>query len=99
MRDCTFSPSIPLKRHEKTKMTSSTPVWERLYDDKMSIALLREEIKAQKDLVGCTFQPSHQLTSKHLLKKKEKEALTVPVHERLAKEKRVEKVRAEKMLF
>jgi len=63
MRDCTFSPSIPLKKHEKSKVSSSTPVWERLYDDKMSIALLREEIKAQKELTGCTFQPSTSSSS------------------------------------
>jgi len=37
---------------------SRAPVWERLHDDKMSVTMLREEIKAQMDLVECTFMPA-----------------------------------------
>ena len=88
MRDCTFSPSIPLKKHEKTKISSNTPVWERLYDDKMSIALLREEIKAQKEVLGCTFQPAPgSKRSKHINKLAEQRGglsnAKKAVHERL----------------
>ncbi|GMI15851.1 hypothetical protein TrVE_jg5654 [Triparma verrucosa] len=84
MRDCTFSPSIPLKKHEKTKISSHTPVWERLYDDRMSIAILREEIKEQKELTGCTFQPSHNETSHHKLTRGAELLLHKPLLERLA---------------
>jgi hypothetical protein len=90
MRDCTFSPSIPLKRHEKSKVSSNTPVWERLYDDKMSIALLREEIKVQKELTGCTFQPATSTSSNRSAKINRMAAthgssINEPVHERLYK--------------
>ncbi|GMH63020.1 hypothetical protein TL16_g03609 [Triparma laevis f. inornata] len=84
MRDCTFSPSIPLKKHEKTKISSHTPVWERLYDDRMSIAILREEIKAQKELTGCTFQPTGNATSHHRLTRGAELLVHKPLLERLA---------------
>ena len=90
MRDCTFSPSIPLKKHEKSKISTSTPVWERLYDDKMSIALLREEIKVQKELTGCTFQPSVSQSAARSVKLNKMAAsrgslVGDPVHERLSR--------------
>ncbi len=101
MKECTFSPSIPLKLEEKTKISSRTPVWERLYDDKMSIQLLREEIKAQKELTGCTFQPKSN--RKRLVNGRWQDTIeseyAAAVHDRLTKvdlQKRAEMLEKEK---
>jgi hypothetical protein len=70
MEECTFSPAIPLKKHEKDKISNRTPVWERLHDDKMSMQMLRDEIKATDELIGCTFQPKTPEVKDKVLKKK-----------------------------
>ena len=71
MEECTFSPAIPLKKHEKHGAVGDrTPVWERLHDDNMSLVLLRDEIKASTELHSCTFQPKTPEVRDRALKKK-----------------------------
>lgn len=55
------------------------PVWERLQQNRQGIQMLRDEIKKQKDLEGCTFQPE---TGR---KPAQGEIELEPVHERLSK--------------
>lgn len=57
------------------------PVWERLQQNRQGIQMLRDEIKKQKDLEGCTFQPETGRKPANAQVEVELE----PVHERLSK--------------
>ena len=87
LKGCTFAPKTtrygkslgPGMDDSLASTDSDLPVWERLQQNRQGIQMLRDEIKKQKDLEGCTFQPE---TGR---KPAQSEAELEPVHERLSK--------------
>jgi len=106
MKECTFSPKVyhaNFKNTDVDKMGKANdsvqnPVWNRLYDDQMAIKNLREEIKAQKELNKCSFQPKTGPKS-HLKGFKEhyEEISNIPVHLRLSN-REIEEVKAVELM-
>ena len=65
LSECTFAPQIGAttatdsrRGFASERRQQRTEVWARLTTDRTPIKLLREEMKRQKDLAGCTFSPN-----------------------------------------
>jgi len=78
MEACSFTPQVSITRKESSEAT-----WERLLGDRASVLELREEVKAVKELDGCTFQPDLPTQSYQPRQKRTSEA---DVYQRLQAE-------------
>jgi hypothetical protein len=85
LANCTFAPEtnydVILSRRAENQGAErrDLPVWERLQQNRQGVQMLRDEIKKQKDLEGCTFTPE---VGREPLRRKH----DTSIHERLSKQ-------------
>jgi hypothetical protein len=84
LANCTFAPEtnydvILSRKADLEGEPRDLPVWERLQQNRQGVQMLRDEIKKQKDMEGCTFTPE---VGREPLRREQDQS----IHERLSKQ-------------